>query len=247
MSRRAIDLDCMNKGERSDLRKKGYVVDGAQSLWLAYNLSADAHVSPKEYCYNDTGICIRSQCTFQFTQIPAIGDYSGREFLNDQSSKSGAVRQVGPVAIGSSVGRSLYLDSKMSFDTFRDAFKRVIDSMSMFERASATQLDTTTFPTVGEVWIGSTCVHVRWLWLIYPAVLIVLLLGFFTAVVWRVRLSGQLGTLGYKTLLMPLMFHGLERQNEVLLVEGMEEIDRQAERLNVNLQMTEKGWWFKEE
>lgn len=145
----------------------------------------------------------------------------------------------------------------MSFASFAAAFQRVADSMTMYGRSLGdTSQSNNSLPVVGEVWATSTCVRVQWAWLIYPAALIVLLVVFLVAAVWSLRVGGELVRQDYKTSVLPLMFHTVERQGGAAAaggymamrgggVETREEIDREA-KLRVVLGRTEGGWRFKE-
>ncbi|ERF75561.1 hypothetical protein EPUS_08973 [Endocarpon pusillum Z07020] len=67
-------------------------------------------------------------------------------------------------------------------------------------------------PARGEVFQTQTCVHIRWLFLLYPAVLVLLAIIFFAVMVFETR-RREISRHDWKSSPLALLFHGLDRQS----------------------------------
>jgi len=248
----SIEVACLNDEEKSSLVKAGYKID-ADTAWLAYNFSSPVAADPDRYCWNSTGIYIRPHCIYQVdaADTNSISTYFNLLFPN--TDPFGDILDAYGGLIGPALPMSIYQEGNVSFRSFEAAFKRVADSMTMYGRSRANEsLSNPPQPLVGEVWVTNTCVRVQWVWLIYPAALVVLLLVFLACTVWSVRMGGELGRQDYKSSVLPLMFHTVERRNGGAYgvqpqggIETKGEIEQEA-KMRVTLERTEGGWRFKE-
>jgi len=256
----SIDVSCLNGEEKTALTNAGYKIE-PRTTWLAYNFSDLVSTNPDLYCWkNSTGIFIRPQCVYQLFNptMLSMSTYFQRLFPNNNDVEDIFFHPYGPQ--GGPLAESIFQGGNVSYRSVEALFKRVVDSMTMYGRIHGQKLGVElSDPVVGQVWVTSTCVRVQWVWLIYPAVLVVMLFVFFIMSVWSARMGGELGRQNYKTSVLPLMFHTVERQgaagsggNAAMYQDGSggilqtkEEIEREAE-LRVVLGKGEGGWRFKE-
>lgn len=73
---------------------------------------------------------------------------------------------------------TMYSGGNMSFATLNETFARIAHSMMAYGRNTGSSAFDRA--AKGAVFAMDTCVHVEWLWVIYPTVLIAAMLLFFT-------------------------------------------------------------------
>ena len=106
-------------------------------------------------------------------------------------------------------------------------------------------------PAIGVVTHNETCVRIRWAWLTFPAVLAVMVLVSFAAMVYRTSRPGSDARRhDFKSNALPLIYHGLDSDAQEDHPRGrrgnMSQIDRDAKNKLVVLSFTEKAWRFVE-
>ncbi|KAK3688258.1 hypothetical protein B0T22DRAFT_148882 [Podospora appendiculata] len=238
----SIDVSCLNASEAADLRSHGYVFS-SDTPWLAYNLSTPATSTAGNS--NSTGsgdIAIRPACLYQADAITArsIAYYLAQHFQGTVVAAPGAM--VGPAHL-----QSIYRDGNVSFASVDATFTRLANAMTLYGRGQpAAQAE----PAIGEVYAADTCVRVQWAWVVFPAALVVGMLVFLAVAAGRVSRGRELGRQEYKTSVLPLMVHVVERKGDHRREgegEGIHGIEDLARRLVVRLERGEKGWRFREE
>jgi hypothetical protein len=135
----------------------------------------------------------------------------------------------------------------VNFERVQDNFKIVSLSMTRYIRQNGFKGYNT--PAIGQVSRNETCVRIRWAWLIFPAVCVILMIMFFTAMVIKTNVSQHGLRHDFKTSPLALMFHGLDpdlqyRLGAVVESNRVGDLTEDAKSLLVTLSPTEKGWRF---
>ncbi len=96
-------------------------------------------------------------------------------------------------------------------------------------------------PAKGVVMHDQTCLSVRWAWLAFPSILVLLTMIFFIAIIIDTRPMGKRAPI-WKSSPLALIFHGLELPNRhqkgVDDINGMEELSK---GITFRLGTTERG------
>ena len=208
------------------------------------------------------GIHIRPRCLYQYSHVPHQNTFDRMSPIFTRgsafASTSGGFHGTGELL-------ALFRDGNMSLATVGQTFDRMAEALTVAAREFR-RGQPLAEPALGLVWTTDTCIRVEWGWIAFPAALVVATLVFLAAVVVRARHGGELGRQSYKTSVLPLMFHVLERRREpardpvaspprrrrrqgkaaAVALEGMGEMQAEAGRLRVRLEETEGGWRFKE-
>jgi Protein of unknown function (DUF3176) len=238
-----LNLTCLNPSERQALSKLGYDLD-ANPKWLAYNESFDLvdggynphgsvpqsviSVAPRRCIYEVDTLTLNSLNMWFATFFP------------------GSLRSYGEQFSGPSNLETIYNDGQVTFDSVRSTFENISLSMTSHIRQVGVSEPFIT-PVTGEVLHNVTCVRVRWQFLIFPAVIIVLMLTFFVAMVLETRKGAEGMDHDFKSSPLALMVHGLDTEVQDQL-NSPEQKPRQAtqdvKKLFVRLSPTEKGLKF---
>jgi hypothetical protein len=100
-------------------------------------------------------------------------------------------------------------------------------------------------PATGQAFHNQTCVHIRWPFLTYPAVLVLLAITFFVCMVFGTG-RGDNSRHDWKSSQLALLFHGLDRkalkQKQLSLSVSAKEMERVAAEIFVCLDETDSGW-----
>jgi hypothetical protein len=97
----------------------------------------------------------------------------------------------------------------------------------------------------GQATEETTCIHVQWPWLTFPASLVALTLAFVASYAWKTRQGKRSGQLGlWKSTSLAVLFGGLDERirEEHGTVNKINEMQQRAEGLKVSLRQTESGW-----
>ncbi|KAF2012063.1 hypothetical protein BU24DRAFT_425893 [Aaosphaeria arxii CBS 175.79] len=135
--------------------------------------------------------------------------------------------------------------------------RNMTDAMTTYMRRNG--LENFTAPAIGDVHFNTTCVEVRWVWLIYAAATIGLLIVFFLGMVIQTtisqsRLRAEAGVDGIvppvhdlKSDALAFLFHGFDKESLDMMgtvgaTNRQREITKRAKEFNVQLVPTEQGW-----
>jgi hypothetical protein len=250
-----IDMTCVNHTEKIELAKLGYEFDNS-TLFLAYNQSYDefsgdwepasydpdgnpilakhASVVPRKCIYEVSGITINSLNQYWPTLFNSSGTNQGT---------------YGATQI--TMADLFWNDGLASFDHIASYFENVTQALTTHIR----QLGDSTYApaTEGIVLQNMTCVRVRWEFLIFPAVLIVMMLVFFVgmALETRNRRGVQAIDHSFKSSPLALMVHGLDSEVQDKLATPVEKTGgekglgrSEAKKVVVRLSPTEHGLRF---
>ena len=140
---------------------------------------------------------------------------------------------------------AIYNESYLSFEDLSSIFANISDSLTTHIRQNGVQNFST--PVHGTVLHEQTCVHVRWAWLAYPAVLVGLTLIFLTGMIFETRM-GDGRSHDWKSEPLALMFHRLDDET-IKTTGGVRLVKRKdmqdaAARVSVRLAKTADGWGF---
>ena len=122
--------------------------------------------------------------------------------------------------------------------------ENVTDSMTQFIRRNG--YPGLSNPAIGTVFQSQTCVLVRWGWFALPAVLVALTVVFFVALIIQTKEIDH----DYKTGVLPLLFHGLDKYSEKSCAQGLSRravIKKNAGQMHVRFKPTPRGWMFVDE
>ena len=245
-----IDTKCLSPKERQDLGYAGYTLD-PNSKWLAYNLSFTFNQTPQNISSNATSpqSMLANRCMYIIDKLfiavlweDFLADFfSGTVVGNTGNDSFGEIHELD----GPQVLQTIYNYGNVSFDRVDEIFQNFSKSMTTFFRENPTSNYST--PANGLVMHDQTCLSVRWSWMAFPAILVLLTLIFFIAMIIATRPLGSRAPV-WKSSPLPLLFHGFERpispQRGGASPNGGEDLDDMeilARGIIVRLERTEKG------
>ena len=250
-----LEVSCLNRTEKANLRSRKYIFNDTQHF-IPFNFSGMTYPDQEFYNWQDTyfpegAVYIREECVYQVCQqtLDSVQGYLGTWFTGWTGKD---VWESSIFVKGLPHLQTIYKSGNVSFASVQDTFARIAHSMTLENRAADRRY--AEYAT-GEAWAMGTCVEARWIWLVYPAILAVATFVFFlSAVIWaRTGRGGELARQNYKTSVLPLMFHGVERVNEPGggkkvggVLERSDEIQEESKTLRVRLDRTGDGWRFRE-
>lgn len=252
-----IDTNCLSPKERRDLGHAGYTFD-ADSKWLAYNLTFDPqhqNVSNATTAHN-----ISSNAAFPQSMLANgcmyiidnwfiailwenyLADFFNGTVVGDTGNDNfGEILELA----GPQVLQTIYNYGNVSFDRVDEIFQNISKSITTFFREDTTSNYST--PAKGLVMHDQTCLSVRWSWMAFPAILVLLTLIFFIAMTIATRPVGSRAPV-WKSSPLPLLFHGFERPISPLRGGGspngredLDDMENLARAIIVRLEHTEKG------
>ncbi|KAF2136006.1 uncharacterized protein K452DRAFT_345190 [Aplosporella prunicola CBS 121167] len=134
----------------------------------------------------------------------------------------------------------LYQNGSATMDTVNSYWKNIAEAMTAQIRHSATGPESTRY-AFGKAWSQQTCIHVRWAWISFPAMLMVLSFCFFVAVMfqsWENEWKGD-----WKSSALAPIFHGLgqgcDLQESKMMKDDMYSTSKD---MRVRLQRRGSGW-----
>ena len=253
-----VDTTCLSEYERLSLSKAGYHLDPS-TRWLAYNLTFDPDDS--DLTCQDTvnePNDISSQCQNVSDNAPFPESMLSHEclyildnmfvgslwsdYLDDffQGTVEGealldSINDIkGPQNL-----QTLYNYGNVSFDRVNETFQNISKSITKYIRQNA--LGKWSNPAEGVVMHDQTCLSVRWPWLTFPAVLVLLTVIFFVAMMINTRPTRGRAPI-WKSSLLALLFHGFEPRDKYRAVVGdLSEMEELEKDIIVRLSPTEGG------
>lgn len=184
-----VDTQCVSEPERDEIIKQGYAISA--SRWLPFNLS---HIQVVESGPVETNPLMESLlthgCLYIMDWVLASSLISFL-FIEQSTETITAHYAIANKTLpsweffgfdsGSDMLTSLYNNSYMDFDSIQEAFSNVSDIATAWVRTRGNTTYST--PVTGDVLHYATCLHVDWVWLLFPATLGSLAVVFFFVVV----------------------------------------------------------------
>ena len=266
-------MSCVTTAQKSLLLEAGYKFEYT-TRWLAYNISVAAidpsndwggasagpglaYFSDPALNYtNATQAIVPARCIYSYNAASAralvewLGDYFNGTVHNAPEALFVTVNGEIPITSGSAALLSnLYDFGNVTLSSIDATFANITGSITTFIRQNSA--GTLTGPAVGVATLNETCVWIRWGWLTFPAALTVMMLVFFVAMVGGTRRTGrEVNNHDFKSSVLPLMFRGLNRDDQEDLSGGrmgtISQMDRDARSMLVALSLTDRGWRFVE-
>ena len=253
-----VDTNCLSGYERLSLSKAGYHLD-PRTRWLAYNLTFDPDDSDTtcQDTMNESD-SISSQCQNVSDNAPFPGSMLSHEclyildnmfvgnlwseYLSDffQGTVEGeALLNSIDVIKGPQNLQTIYNYGNVSFDRVNETFQNISSSITKYIRQNT--LGKWSNPAEGVVMHDQTCLSVRWPWLAFPAVLVLLTVIFFVAMIIDTRPTRSCAPI-WKSSLLALLFHGFEPRDKYRAVVGdLSEMEELEKDIIVRLSPTEGG------
>ena len=251
-----VDTTCLSDYERLSLVKAGYHLD-PNIRWLAYNLSIDpdpsislCHNVSCSIAMNDTSFpqsMLANECLYVFDNL-FVGDFW--EYYLD-GFFNGTVEGEAP-SPGSSIDvikgpqslQTIYNYGNVTFDRVNETFQNISDSITSFIRQS--KFSNWSNPAEGVTMRDQVCLSVRWPWLVLPAVLVLLTVIFFIAMIVDTRPNGN-RALVWKFSPLALLFHGFELPNKHAAdIDELNDMEELAKGIIVRFSSTDGSLKFVE-
>lgn len=245
-----INVACLPNGTHDRLSKLEFKVE--QDGWLSTpNLTAAVDLSfPTHYWIptnNPTAqnISIPTECVYvtEYLTDNGIQEFF-YTYLNGTVGVSPYSDYIYDYA-GAPQLLAIYNNGNLGFEDLTEIYANISDSLTQHIRQNGVQNFST--PVSGTVLHEQTCVRVRWAWLSYPAVLIVLTLFFLTAMIIETR-GWEGRSHDWKSEPLALVFHRLDDEaaertqaGGLIRRSGMQET---AKRIYVRLGRNREGWGF---
>ena len=232
----------MSIKERTNLLKHGYDLrDGSQ--WLAFNNTIDVTTGNWS---DPSGIKVNPACLYQIGYF-VVSSVAG--FL--PTWLSGQIRSVEDYIGGPSNLQILYGVGTLTFDIVNSTFANITKAMTEYIRQAGSPSYNSTnphfagivSPVHGVAYQETTCIQVYWVWLIYPASLVIATFIFFVAMLIKTR--GDPTIDDWRSSPLPLLFLGVDRSLNPLKhydIIRVKELERTTGDLHMHLACTDEGW-----
>ena len=245
-----INVACLPNGTEDQLSKLGFNVE--QDGWLntpnlttALNFPYPTHYWIPTDDPTAQNISIPIECVYV---VEALTNNGIQEFLDIYLNGTVGIAPDAAYSYdygGAAQLLAIYDDGNLSFEDLTQVYANISDSLTQHIRQNGVQNFSS--PVSGTVLHEQTCVHVRWAWLSYPAVLIVLTLFFLTAMIIETR-GWEGRSHDWKSEPLALMFHRLDddafgriQAGRLIKRSGMQDT---AKRIYVRLGRNKEGWGF---
>jgi hypothetical protein len=185
---------------------------------------------------NNATAYLPSSCVFMYGSTLGLEDYLPT-FLEGSVTQASEVSFADPAWM-----MQLYNNGNASLQTINATWTAIADSMTMRIRKSGDPSNSE--PAAGVVMQTDTCVSVQWLWLIFPAALLLLTLVFLLA---TMALSIKYRNRHiWKGSPLALLFHGIDQElsDRYRLVDQLDEMEEKAEHTVVQIKHTQGGLHF---
>ena len=239
----AVDVACVRAEQRQNLVNNGYNVS-SDSAWTWYNATSLTGT------YNENGNGgLTPPAQASKVNIDCLyGVYEDSSFAINafmQTYFKGSIVPYNDGFNGPSVLQQLYQQGNASIASVSLAMENVAQSVSAYIRQNGAV--NVSAPAVGVVYQQNTCVRIKWGWLAFPAMLIVLTVLFLALMI--LDNGRQPPTCqDWKSSLLPLLFHGLDR-DAVAQYDAVEPTEKGAmqdiaKAMRVWLGPSGQGWKF---
>lgn len=185
---------------------------------------------------NNQTAYLPDECTFQYGTPLGLQQYLVT-FLAGYVEKAPELDMSDPEWMG-----QLFNDGSATLDTVNDTWAALADSLTVQMRQAGDAINSA--PAEGNTWHTETCIIVEWVWLSYPAALLVgTILFFFAAVIHSTSHSSQPV---WKASPLALLFHGFDEtaQDNVRRIHHTKEMEQIAKVMNVRLRDGNRGLRF---
>lgn len=239
----SVDKECLAPLTMSQIRALGIQEVGNE--WpVVSNVSFTANgsyyfVHNGSYYAPDPAV-LPSRCIYgvNYQAVSALANFLST-FLNGNITCSGSNlwNAYGPAPV-----LTIYNMSWVTFDDVEETFRNISDSITTQIRVYNSQgyhdgAGIASEPVFGRTWENTVCVHVRWAFLVYPAVVVALAVVFLATTISHQRRDIAMT---WKSSQLALIFHGLrqdtvrdiDRDNDLQTVRDMELI---AKSMSVSL------------
>ena len=238
-----FDVKCLSPGESDALTNTGYDLRGKS--WVPNNTTTPYQDG---FNTNNTNISISYDCIYGFAPVATQNlDLFLNTWLSGQLVYASPVSRTGPAVL-----QAIYNSENLTFERLNETWRNMSDSITNYMREHGAGDSGAGFsystPALGEVHTEQSCIRVQWLFILYPAVLVVLALIFFVAMLFETS-HGDSGRtdLDWKSSPLALIFHGLDhdtaRQTDerfsLLWTRDMEDV---AKEMAVRLSQSDSGW-----
>lgn len=255
----AIKKSCLTEKQSSSLQAMNYTLDD-ETPWLAYNGSTPD--APIDLATMEQDLLNR-QCLYaiDYFFLQGLSDYLGSSIFNGNITASYSASNTFLAFMGPQVMLAIYNNANISFERTQAVWENVSLSLTNHVRLnpnSALQsgrgppfdkLESLQFydllgansPALGLSHTTKTCLQVRWGWLVFPTVLALLTLVFFTGVLFS---SGGLArdVRTWKSSPLPLLFYGVRMDGNEMGSQHVSDLERVARRVDVGLVRDEGGY-----
>ena len=247
-----VDTTCLSDYERLSLVKAGYYLD-PNSRWLAYNLTFDPDPSNSQCLNISSSQCLRApddtsfprsmlvnECLYVFDNL-FVGtlweDYL-EYFFNGTIEGEGDSSAI-EVIKGPQNLQTIYDYGNVTFDRVDETFQNISDSITSFIRQS--KFANFSNPAQGITMRDQVCLSVRWPWLAFPAVLVLLTVIFFVAMIVDTWPTGNRAPI-WKSSPLALLFHGFELPNKHAAdIDELNDMEELAKGISVRFSSTDGG------
>ena len=236
-----IDTSCISSGERTALQAAGYEMP-VGTPWLPYKNATFKPLErpPLNASFPESMLernCVYSVDGFLDSSLWSV-------FLKDFFN--GTVKGLPSVAIQGDILRYdgpqnlqvIYNFGNVTFENIEQTFANISNSVTNYLRQNGNVNHSE--PALGQVNQNRTCIDVRWAWLSFSVIQVMITLLFFTAMVVETSSKGNPVPI-WKSSPLALLYHGFERQPTHAGGERLREMERAARGTLVSLGTTQTG------
>ncbi|KAL9106294.1 MAG: hypothetical protein Q9227_008694 [Pyrenula ochraceoflavens] len=236
-----VAVDCLSFEDRDSLTSGGYEFEGKS--FIPYNISIDPYsgnyTSPDlKGNANVTKGAVNRDCIYEYGGITmnSIGEWLGTYLSGNITPGLYSYDFRGSAQL-----QAIYNESRMPFSLLNDTWQNIADSMTTYVRQHGAK--GWSKPATGIALREETCIHVRWPWLAYPAVLAGLALIFFSATVIKTS-QGDARSQDWKSNPLALTLHGLDLNGAGREATRERQMEDLAAITQVRLGQTTQGYRF---
>ncbi|KAK5460977.1 hypothetical protein LTS15_003040 [Exophiala xenobiotica] len=238
------DLTCLDQNQKEQLRHLGYKFTD-DDMWLPYSVSMSVCTGAyeemgrignsvwKNLSESEKSI-VPADCIYQVNQISysEVDSYKDTYFAGYLSPTPNA-----DAWWGESQLLAIFNDSFLTMESISDVMDNVAESVTIYMRQHGNS--NYSKAVSGSATVSSTCVAVRWSWLAFPAAVVFATSMFLLAVLAKSQLEHDTLYMGWKSSILPLVFHGWDGldkddQDESVLLQR-KEMDRAARQVRIRL------------
>ena len=256
-----VNVDCLTPRVRSRLLSDGYIAPSTE--WMAWNSTFLDDLESRQYMSEFGNLSVPANCTYQL-QIPQSFSYPSEAFSDSLVgilNGSGYIGTSISADLGSpSILLQLYNNGTLSVDSIGLALSNFTTVVTNYLRSTPSKYlpdlanpqyhpnpvqsvpSDWNRPALGEAFIITTCIHVRWPWLALPAALLVTTLIFLVTLI--AQTTGEDSCEVWKSSQDALLWHGLDGSatDESANLVTASDMHRKAKELTVRLGRTGRGW-----
>ena len=259
-----LDLYCLTAGEYKTIVTDQELKVTPGQTWLDYNGSHSV-AGPGN---GQSGVWIGDlleppgRCFYEVTEnaLYGLATYSATLFNATLASASmgiGDSNLIVPQAFYDAINtRTEYGMSNPTVEIVEGIMRDITDSLTVYARQQPAE--TSGIPgyvnrTLGHVILDDTCVHVRWVWLIFPAAIVLLSAMFLTAVMVESGVRSSQEISDWKSETLPLIFLGIAENHaaaeprnalQPTQLNGLKDMRLKAEVTEVTLARRHGGWYL---